>query len=336
MPRWEDVNARCRGLGTHLLGRAELGLVEDAVEWRMLPRLLAPHLPAGEPPDSPRKLDAALVRRYSAALAVVERWLGPRRRFFRLVWEDEERRALRALLRGAAEGASPDRRLEGAVATTGLPDRLLRRIARAPTVAEGIAIGGSAGLPLAAALADVRLGPGPAGLLGLELALSAAWAARAVAGARGGGARLRRWVAEAVDAENALALAVADHWGADLEAGRAWLPGGRRIDRARFIALARVPEAPARLDRMREWFPGGPLGAALAVATDPADLEGHLLEKRAAAAAAAARREPLGPGPTCAFLLGSRLELRRLRRASWRLAFGPGGTRVPGPEAEAA
>ncbi|HSE28757.1 MAG TPA: V-type ATPase subunit [Gemmatimonadales bacterium] len=331
--RWEDVNARCRGLGTHLLGRAELAAVEAAVEWRALPRLLQPHLAAPEPPSTPRELDAALLRRYGSALAVVERWLGPRRRLLRVVWEDEERRTLRSLLRGAAEGASVDRRLEGAVATARLPGRLLRRLAGARTAADGVALAAATGLPLAAAVARIRIGPGAAGLLELEIALSRAWAERAIAGARGGGRAFRGWVGEAIDAENVLALSLAGSWIGELPPEEAWLPGGRNLGRVRFAAIARVADDAARAGQLRQVFRRGPIRAALDAAADPADLERQLLDRRTAAAGAGARREPLGPWPTCWFLLRSRLELERLRRASWALAFGPGGAQAAPAEA---
>lgn len=322
--RWEDVNARCRGLGTHLLGRMEFAAVEGAPEWRALPRLLQPYLGAAEPPATPRELDRALVQRYGAALAVVERWLGPRRRLLRVVWEDEERRTLRALLRGAAEGASVERRLEGAIVTARMPRRLLLRLAGARTTADGLALAAGAGLPLAVAAERVRVGPGAAGLLELELALGRAWATRAIAGAKGGGRRLRAWVAETIDAENVLALSVADSWAGELDPREAWLPGGRLLGEKQFTEVAGAADAAARGDLLQRVFRRGPIRAALDAAEDAADLERHLLERRAAAAGVAARREPLAPWPTCWFLLRSRLEVQRLRRASWALVFGAG------------
>ncbi len=332
--QWEDVNARCRGLGTHLLGPAEFAGVEAAPEWRALPRLLQAHLGDAEPPATPRELDAALLRRYGAALAVVERWLGPRRRFLRIVWEDEERRTLRALLRGAAEGASVERRLEGAVPTARLPRRLLHRLAESRTTADGIALAAGAGVPLAVAVAQVKVGPGAAGMLELEQALSRAWAIRAVAGAKGGGRRLRAWVAEAIDAENLLALSVAGSWTGELPAAEAWLPGGRWLVEERFTEIAGAADDSARDDLLRKAVRRGPLRSALDAAASPADLERRILERRTAAAGARARREPLGPWPTFSFLLRARLELERVRRASWALAFGAG---VPAAErAEAA
>lgn len=330
--RWEDVNARCRGLGTHLLDEASLALVERAAEWRAIPRLLLPWLGCAEPPATPRELDAALLRRYGAALAVVERWLGPRRRFLRVLWEDEERRALRALVRGAAEGASVERRLEGAVPTAHLPERLLRRLAGARSAAEVVALAAGARVPLAVALAGIRFGPGAAGLLEMELALSRAWAGRATAGT-GGGRRLRAWVAEAIDAENVLALLVRESWAGEIKPEAAWLPGGRLLGEQRFIAIADIPEEAGREGELRRTLRRGPVRAAFDEAKDPSAMERELLAHRALAAAVAARREPLGPWPTCAFLLRARRESLRLRRASWGLAFGPGGARATAGEA---
>lgn len=322
--RWEDVNARCRGLGTHLLGRTEFAAVEAAPEWRALPRLLQAHLGDTEPPATPRELDAALLRRYGTMLAVVERWLGSRRRLLQVVWEDEERRTLRALLRGAAEGASVERRLEGAVATARLPRRLLHRLAESRSTADGLALAAGSGLPLAVAVARVKVGPGAAGMLELERALSRAWADRAVAGAKGGGRRLRAWVAEAIDAENLLALSVAGTWAGELRPAEAWLPGGRWLSEKRFTGIAAAPDDAARGGLLRDAVRRGALRAALDAAAGPAELERRILERRTAAAAVQARREPLGPWPTFAFLLRLRLELHRVRRASWALAFGPG------------
>lgn len=320
-PRWEDVNARCRGLGSTLLGRADRERVEAATEWRALPRVLQAWLGMAEPPATPRDLDAALVRRHAGVLEVVERWLGPRRRYLRIVWEDEERRALRAVLRGAAEGAAPDRRLDGIVPTRALPARVLRRLAGARSPAEAIAALGRAGHPFAPALAAAGIGPGPAGLLEVELALSRTWAERAAEGVRGGGGRLVRWVREAIDAENALALAVSAEWAADLPPEQAWLPGGERLDRDRFVAIAGAEPGGDRFDLLRARFRRGAIRDALDAEPEVAGLARELLRFRTEAARAAARRDPLGPWPTCWFLLRTRLEVADLRHAAWRLAL---------------
>jgi vacuolar-type H+-ATPase subunit C/Vma6 len=324
-PRWEDVNARCRGLGSTLLGRAEWDRLEAATEWRAIPRVLQPWLRSAGVPATPRDLDAALVQHHASVLDVVERWLGPRRRFLRVVWEGEERCALRAVLRGAAEGAAADRRLDGIVPTRGLPVRLLRRLAEARSPADAIAALGRAGHPFAPALARARIGPGPAGLLELDLALSRAWAERAVEGVRGGGLRLVQWVREAIDAENALALAVSAEWVADLPPEDAWLPGGGRIDRQRFVAIARAEPGTDPLDLLRAHFRRGAIREALDEATEVPALARQILRRRTEAARAAARRDPLGPWPTCWFLLRTRLELTDLRHAAWRLAFRQDG-----------
>lgn len=332
--RWEDVNARCRGLATHLLGPADFAAVEAAPEWRALPRLLQPWLGGGEPPATPRELDAALLRRYGAALGVVERWLGPRRQLLRVVWEDEERRTLRGLLRGAAEGASVERRLEGAVPTARLPRRLLLRLAAAHTTADALALAAGAGLPLATAAGRIKVGPGAAGLLELEVALGRAWATRAVAGGKGGGRALRNWIGEAIDAENLMALSIAVSWAGELPFAEAWLPGGRSLGEKRFREVAGAADDTAREELLQKVFRRGPFRSALDAAAGPAELERRILEGRTAAAGVAARREPLQPWPTCWFLLRLRLELQRLRRASWALAFGTGG--APAAAAEAA
>jgi len=112
---WDDVNARVRGLGLHLLGSVELAALAAAIDIPALAAALEARgfrVLAGSGPVTPAKLEAGIRRAEGNRLALLARWCGgPRVAALAVVYEAEDRRSLRALARGAVEGAAPEARL---------------------------------------------------------------------------------------------------------------------------------------------------------------------------------------------------------------------------------
>jgi vacuolar-type H+-ATPase subunit C/Vma6 len=319
MARWEDLATRARGLATHLVGRAELDALArvpglDALSDALRARGFLP----GEGPATPETLELAVRRMAGTRLGVLAAWGRERNALLAVVFEDEDRRSLRALLRGAVRGAPTDERLAGLIPTPGLPERALAELAGQPTpgaiavllTAWGSAYG-SALLPDAAAAHP--------DLLTLEYRLNRLFASRALRGARAARSRgLIEFVRETVDLENACtALVLA---GAELDASpqAAFVSGGQRLSVAAFSDAVAAPDAGDTARLLSTAFGSDPLAAVFTQAAgDPAAIEEGLLRQRIAAQGAAARRNPAGPASVLHYVLRLRAEVLDLRRVIW-------------------
>jgi hypothetical protein len=132
---WGDLDARARGLSSRLLDReALLALARSAG----LPALRAA-LPAGlRPPGratDPTPIDLERTARAHAArqLAILSRWADRRRDALAVIFEEEDLRSARALVRGAAGSLPPARRLAGLLPTPTTPEPALIDAAEAPS-----------------------------------------------------------------------------------------------------------------------------------------------------------------------------------------------------------
>jgi vacuolar-type H+-ATPase subunit C/Vma6 len=315
-----DVVARARGLSTSLLTSAQLGALVRASDRTTLSSALEGlGYPWADPESGvtsgvAESIDAAIARGGARRLAVLARWLGPRRSLFVVVFEEEDRRVLRTLLRRAAAGDLPEPRPAALGPTPDLPRRILAGLAGASTLPELVRrltrSGNAYGPPLARALET----SGP-DLLALETALDRTFALRARRGASRASAHLRAWVADGIDLENA--------WHALLGGTDSFVEGGRVLTRAIHDTVLEEPDESARRRRLAEAFAGESLAQVFADATTSvASLEGRALAARIAAERRAARREPIGAAPILEFVLRLRAELADLRRIHWGIAQG--------------
>ena len=322
MRRWDALNARARGLRTRLLSRVELERMSQAPD---LPALADELRSAGFPLTegdrfSPAAVELAVRRRAGALLATLSRWAGPRADAAAVLYDDEDRLNLRAILRGAAEGADAALRLAGTVPTPALPERALEELARQPTPRAVAALLTAwrhpCGPPLVAAI-----GAGHADLFRLEVVLGRHFAERALRLA--GRGPLLEFVREVIDVENALAALVLAERPADVTPKDAFLKGGRHVGIGPFeeaVAAASAAGAAARLARA---FGSSPLAGPMARSGgDAGGAETALLRARLAEQRRAARHDPLGPAPLLTFVLGLRAETADLRRLIWGLALG--------------
>ncbi|HXV61146.1 MAG TPA: V-type ATPase subunit, partial [Vicinamibacteria bacterium] len=209
-PAWDDVNARARGLGTRLLGRARLSRLRSASSLNELVTELEregyPLVPRGGSPTA-FELERSIRRNAQQHLAILARWCGARSRFLRFVFEDEDRRSLRALLRGAVEGVSWERRLSGLVPTPSLGERALEELSRLSSPSEIAATLTAWGSPYGESM-RATASKTPVDLFALDLRVNRVFAARAMSGVRCRGRELREIARETIDLENALAAIV--------------------------------------------------------------------------------------------------------------------------------
>lgn len=323
-PRWDDLNARARGLGRHLASRTTFGRLAAAPDLSTLAReCLATGVLSAEPGDSSAVgLELAFRRLTARNLQIVARWLGPRTDHLRIVFEDEDRRSLRALMRGAAAGVAAEIRLAGLIPTLSLPERSLEQLARQPRIRDVLALLVLWGHPYGPPLLAVA-GTDAPDLFKLEAELNQVFAHRVTRGARRGGRSLRAFVEEALDLENLFSgLVLADN---ELEqsAEAVFLAGGRRISLARFLAAAGSRNVLTAANLLTAVF--GATDVARLVrrhAGAPVDLEASLLRHRIRSLKDQARRNPLGPAPLLWYLLRLRAQNVTLCSLLWGIEMG--------------
>lgn len=320
---WGDLDARARGLRGRLLGRARL------VELAGLdgPNALARALQAvdGGPADvsDARGVERLSRRIAGERLALLARWAGPRTAALRGVFGEEERRALRSLLRGALQGVDAGVRLAGLVPTPALPDAALDAAAHESSVDGVVAAIAVVDHPWSDALREV-VEAGPFDAFDLERALDRRFAADALGAARRGGTRLVEYARQAIDLRNAwLALAWDRTEAREAETG--WSPGGAALDREAFADATRIEDPGVRRDRLAVAFGAAVPGPALADRSIPLSrLEDAALRARILWWEGIALAEPLSPAPLLAYVLRARAEAVDLRRLAWGLALGAG------------
>ncbi|HEX9610454.1 MAG TPA: V-type ATPase subunit [Gemmatimonadales bacterium] len=327
--RWNAVNARARGLGTHLLRRSDLDALARAPDLSALAAELA-RLGFLRPEEGtgPVAFDLAVRRRAAAALATLARWCADRPDVVAVVFEDEDRRSLRAMVRGAAQNAAADARLAGLIPTSALPERALRELARQPAPSAVAALLVSWAHPYGSPLLDVTAGTQP-DLFQLEVRLSHTFAERALAAARRGGQRLVTYVRELIDLENALAAMVLAEQGEDATPKEAFVHGGLRLAIGEFEQAAGTRSPLLAASNLARAF-RGTVAAAFArrgQGGEPGRLERDILRARIGALRAAVRTDPLGPEPFLLYALRLRAQVLDLRRIVWGVALG-----APRPE----
>lgn len=293
---WADLVARSRGLRTHLLTPAALHGLAACPDLPTLRDGLARNGFAVGEETGPAALEAAVRHRAALDVERLGRWLRHRARMVAALLGEEDRRSVRAAVRGLVAGAPPAARLSGLIPTPFLPEASLAALAAAESLPAAADVLRALDHPLAAALAHASPG-GEVDLFTLELALDVAWARWATAGARRGGRRLRIFVAELIDDRNRVAAGLLARTGAEVDPERAFLPGGRAFDARAFQALAREPAA------------------------TPAD-ETELRRQRRHALAIEARLAPLGPAVVLGWLLDLRTQVETLQRLIWGLSLG--------------
>lgn len=333
-PRWEDLNARARGVATHLLSLGDLEVLSRALDLAGLATSLSRvGIPVGEAEGAatPAALELALRRWAAGNLAILARWVGDRGGALPLVFWEEDRRSLRALARGAHAGTSAERRLAGLLPTPSLPERALEELARAPSIA---AIGTLLTVwehPFAAPFVATSTSGAP-DLMALEQELGRLAADTASTAARRSGCRaLRRFVAEGIDAENALLALLLARAGDDGGGVAHFLPGGTGIDRSRFVEAIATGDPRRAAQKLVE---GRHFPFAKLLLQDPLDvaaLEGAFLRARIAELTRRVRLAPLEPMTTVWVALRLRAQLIDLQRIVWMVTLGArGAARTPG------
>ena len=324
-PHWEDVNARVRGLGSRLLGPDALESLARSADLEALARGLESLGVLTEEiakPDA-TSLELALRRAAAREIRLVRRWLGPRDAFVAVALEAEDRRSLRALVRGAAAGVGAEARLAGLIPTPALPERLLRELASRSRVADQAALLLAAGHPYGAPLLAAASQEAEPDLFRLELAIAQAFAARALRGAGRAGGLLLEYVTTMVDLENCRSALLLVARGRDEPAAPVFIPGGRRPDLREFERAATAPNAAAAARLLGAALGGGTLAVLLQRHAEALGaLETALDAEMLAWLRQRARLDPLGPAPLLLYLRRLRQQSEALSAVVWSVDLG--------------
>jgi vacuolar-type H+-ATPase subunit C/Vma6 len=319
--------ARCAGLQARLLTRGQLsrlagevGVEAFATQLEATGRL---PVPVGSPRDT-SSLERAFRRAAAAPLAVLARWAGARHDVTSLFYDDEDRRSIRALIRGAAAGVPAADRIAGLVPTPALPPRILELLAACPTVGDVAASLCAMSHPFGTIMRAEAARPRP-DLLAIETALRRYYAERALRAARrapsGATSRrmLIRYVQRGIDLENAW-VALQLNAVRDSSAPSFFVDGGGMLDLATFEAMVSAADVASSQRLMEEAFAGSRLARVVAAGPDGAERETISIEL----AIAREQRwfDPVGLPRIVEFFMRLRGEARDLRTILWHTSLG--------------
>ena len=317
--------ARARGVSTHLVTRQTLESLAEAADLESFTHALARLGDALEPVRDPRDVFAAERAIRDTALrhlATLRRWQERIPGVLDVFFAFEDRRSLRALVRGAAEGTPTDTRLAGLLPTPTLPARALVRLARQSSPSEVVRHLVAVRHPDAQRLLPLVRTRRP-DLLAVDVALMRGCAERATLVGAHDDDVVRAFVSSAIDvanAQNALLLA-ADH--RDVEPADFFVRGGQWVSSSAFVAAASATSTEAALTLLAAGAARSPLAPWFPSVTGDADhLDRAFLVGTLAQLTRAVRLNPLGSAPVLRTALLVEAQSRDLRTLAWGAVLG--------------
>jgi vacuolar-type H+-ATPase subunit C/Vma6 len=321
MPTWTDLASRVRGLGSRLVGRAELERLATSRDLVSMTAELAGTAYAGVANDDTMRCAATIERDMRRAagerLTMIAHWAGDRAALLSPVFEDEDRRNLRALTRSIAAQTPVEQRLGGLLPTAALPSPALEQLAAATCIREFAATLTSWGNSYGRVILAESLRPHPEVFL-LQLAIDREYANRTLDAALHTGEPLRGYLRMQIDVENArIALAAASGELAH-EPDGLFITGGDAITLDLFRTLAASTEGDARA-RLSRVVAGTVLAPIVPEGRDDGDAA--LLTALLRDMHRTVRLEPLSLAVVLEYVLRLRAELQDLSRIVWGLAM---------------
>jgi vacuolar-type H+-ATPase subunit C/Vma6 len=318
-----DINTRARGLRTHLLQAQDFERLARTGTFAALHReLSARGFTRSDAPATPASLERQVRLHAAKQMAILARWATDGRdEVLPVLFEDEDRRSIEAVIRGAAQGAATEARMSGLVPTVHLSERALRVLASQPTPADVVRMLVVWDHPFGPPLVPTVAAPHPS-LLHIEAALQQAFAGRAQQRASRGGPQLVDYVQQVIDVMNAwsglLHFPERDPAIADL----VFIEGGRWLGRDAFGALWKLESRAAARRRLAFELRSSPLSEAFAAEQESiAELDASVLRAQIAWQHRCMRVDPSGAAPIIAFALELRAEVLNLRRILWGIAL---------------
>jgi vacuolar-type H+-ATPase subunit C/Vma6 len=267
--------------------------------------------------------DAAAFERATRRVAadhlhVIVAWSGARVAMLVPLFEDDDRRNLRAVSRAIAAAGPADQRTAGLLPTPSLPLALLDELARQPRLREMSAMLTSWGNPYGPAMTSESLRPHP-DLFSLQLAIDRQYFRRALHAADGAGSHLQSYVQLQVDTENLRAAFAIVGRSTEREATELFIEGGTLLSREDYRRLCSDDPSGARL-RVERIVAGTPL-APLAAIDRRRDVDGELLRSMISHLRRAVRMDPLSFVVLLDYVLRLRAEIHDLARIVWGITL---------------
>jgi len=318
-----DLNTRARGLRTHLLTASDLDRLARVTSLSALQRELNTlGYARADAPASAAILEKAVRLHAAKKMAVLDRWCGVERRAaFAALFEDEDRRSIQTILRGAEQGTASEVRMAGLIPTTSLSESALQTLANQPTLADVIRMLILWNHPLGIRLVGAASGPHPS-LFDAEVELQRAFARRAASNARRVGPQMVEYVEQVIDVMNVwsalLHFTERDPRIVDLS----FVEGGRWLTRRTFRQLMDIDSLPGVEKRLSWEFRKSPLATVFREdIADLAELEGSVLRAQIDWQNRSLRVDPSGASAVIGFALELRAEVLDLRRIIWGVSL---------------
>ena len=317
---WVDVTARVRGLASRLLGRQMLERLATSPDLATFARELdatAYHAAEGLGGRTPIELERQTRRSAGERLSIIAEWSGDRADALAPLFEDQDRRNLRALVRAIAADVAGEKRTAGLLPTPSLRNAELEALARQRRVRDVGALLASWGNPYGAAILSEAVGT-RIDLFALQLAIDRTYANRMLDKAEQAGEPVLGFVRAQLDAENATTALAASSGALENRAAAQFIEGGMLITRDEFDHLAALPaaEARARLARLVAGTVLAPVAPEQTAGPDEAMLTAQLRELRRTV-----RLDPLSLGVVLEYVLRLRAELEDLGRIIWGITL---------------
>jgi vacuolar-type H+-ATPase subunit C/Vma6 len=316
--------ARARGLAGHCLSRETLERLAEADDLsalvRSLARLGAALDPIGAPVDV-FAVERAIARTANRYLRTMYRWQERTPGVLDVFAAHQDRRSLRAILRGAAQGKSSEARLEGLFPTPSLPSPALTALSLQASPADVVRRLVVLGHPDA-----VRLVPAVrtahADLLGIDVALLAGFAARAAGAAAKADETVDEFVSTMIDVANAQNAIVIAGEPRDIDPAALFVHGGRWLSEPIFVSAARRSRQQA-LTTLATTLGHSALAPLLpVVSNDVVNLDRAFLTTMLERLTRSSRLDPLSYAPLLCVLLLIDAQSRDLRALVWGAVLG--------------
>jgi vacuolar-type H+-ATPase subunit C/Vma6 len=233
----------------------------------------------------------------------------------------QDRRSLRALLRGAAAGVPQERRLAGLLPTVSLPEDMLSELARRATPRDVVRhlVQSGHGHVQRLLLAVSR---SQTDLLAVEVELLRRFSESVRETAARGDQALRDFVRAVVDVANVQNALLLGADAGDLDPAGVYVPGGRWLTFEAFTATVRGGSADGALAALTAAVARSPFASWLpAAARDLGHLDRTFLSGMLARLARACRLDPLSSAAVLRALLLIEAQSRDLRALAWGAAL---------------
>lgn len=314
MTVWVDVVARTRGLVTRMLTPADVAALAGARDLRALATALAARRGRAAPDvaPSPGDLDATEARHAAAQLHILSRWIGERKAL-RVLYEEEDCRTLRALLRDTTAGDPAAERLPGLIPTPSMPPRTMLQLASTGAPASMAALLDAQGHPFGPPLLAEAMRQQP-DLFRMEHAILDTWAWRAARYARRAGRAIRTYVQRNIDVANIWTILLVVQYGFDGDRQNLYIDGGILVSRVAFNRIIAARDRPAAIRQLDELVRRTPLAATTSSAAGAEERVRMALWREQEGLA---RRDPLGAAPVIQYWLRLRGERSTVQRLIW-------------------